>query len=306
MFTERTGLLVGATILMTIGVLAPISWLHGAVLPLALVLPGYAVLTAAFGRGPQLDPLPAIALSSLLSLAIYALLALALNAASIRLSRESVLAASDCLIALLVALSLPGVRPWRALAEDSIPLPDEPRPLLHRIRMDLKNQITPPRRTESIHLSWPGHGWALGYLTAIVLSGLALVVILQHTAKPADAPFTQFYFAGSWARISGIVDLAAGKTLGVEVGITNHTHLKQLYLLKPILEPSIRWPMEKILLAPGSTWSGMLRGPIIADNCVHRLAIQLRSAQNHPAVSSLTLWVRGAASGAVSCRSAHA
>jgi glycosyltransferase involved in cell wall biosynthesis len=190
-------LLAGATGLMTVFALAPLGWLHAAALPMALLVPGYALLLAIFGPRARLDLPPALALSLMLTLTIYALLALGLYAFSTPLSRGSVLAGTDALIALLLAAALG--RTW-ALPTVEWPAPDI------SSRRALLRRVFPPVAPSGQRV-WRRGGWAAGYLAAAALSGLALFIASGYLPKPVDPPFTQFYLAW-WSSVSPIRRIA--------------------------------------------------------------------------------------------------
>src|SRR5262245_2804142 len=77
-------LLLAALGLMNLGVLEPLPALRAMItLPLALLVPGYAVMMAVFGHRPRRDTLPTLAFIVLLSMVTYPLVALTLYAAAI-------------------------------------------------------------------------------------------------------------------------------------------------------------------------------------------------------------------------------
>jgi uncharacterized membrane protein len=291
-------LVAGAAVLMTALTLAPIDWLHAAVLPLALLAPGHALLIAILGPRARLDAPPALALSLMLTLTIYALLTAALYACSIPISRGSVLTGVDALIVLLLAVAVG--RSWALPAvEWPVPAPDIPehRPLLGRVFPAAAPTANLPR--------WRG-GWGTVYLATAVLSGLVLFVVSGYLPKPVDPPFSQFYLAGRWAHTGSIVHVARGHSLEVFVGITNQTHGTQLYRITPQVDEAARWPVHEVRLGAGRRWRGTVRGTIPADGCLHRLSVTLHLGNDSGAVGSLVLWVRGPSSAATSCAGPHA
>src|SRR5918911_4448372 len=100
-------LLLVALGVMNLGVLMPLPALRAALtLPLALLVPGYAVLMAACGHRPRHDAPLTLALTVLLSMATYPLVALALSAAAIPIRTGSVMLSTDGLVAFLVVVAL--------------------------------------------------------------------------------------------------------------------------------------------------------------------------------------------------------
>src|SRR2546423_551612 len=114
-------LLLAALGLMNLGVLVPLPALRAVVtLPLALLVPGYAVMMAVFGHRLRGDAPTTLAFTVLLSMATYPLVALALYAAAIPLRTGSVMASTDGLVALLVAVAV--LRGWRKRPTTTVPV----------------------------------------------------------------------------------------------------------------------------------------------------------------------------------------
>ena len=100
-------LLLAALGVMNLGVLVPLPALRAMVtLPLALLVPGYAVMMAVFGHRPHPDAPLTLAFTVLLSMATYPLVALALYAAAIPIRTGSVMFSTDGLVALLGAMAV--------------------------------------------------------------------------------------------------------------------------------------------------------------------------------------------------------
>jgi hypothetical protein len=303
LMTAQVWLLLGAVVVITALGPTPVAGLRVAALPLALVIPGYAVLYVVFGRNLRPDPIPVVALSILLSLAVYALLALILSALSIGISPGSETAGTDCFILALIGLFV--LRKWNGEtpADWQLPPTETPEPMLRRmppeelyLQSEERSPLRPTRRNS---------GWAAAYVGGTVLSIIVLIVTLHYTAKPEDVAFTQFYLAGSSAHLGNIVDVPTGASLALMVGITNHTHQAQTYRILPTLDTGIRWPGREIRLAAGRAWSGVLNGPVTMDNCTHRLVLQLSTPQNNGTVATLIVWVRGTAKAGTACVVPH-
>jgi Protein of unknown function (DUF1616) len=267
-------LLLVALGVMNLGVLMPLPALHAAfTLPLALLVPGYAGLMAAFGHRPRHDAPLTLMLAVLLSMAMYPLVALALSAAAIPIRPGSVLLSIDGLVALLVAVAVLRTRRERRITTVA---------------------VVPFVTTTGLRSPWNGaHGGVLfAALVAIALAVLAAALPLWPA--PTDRPYTQFYLAGSWAHLSTIVQVRPHQRLAVELGITNQTHRRQRYHIVPRLDGGPGWPGRTVTVPDGQSWSGSLDGDVPPDGCVHRLSIVLRMGRKGKALSPLTLWVRGA------------
>ena len=114
-------LLLAALGVMNLGVLVPLPALRAMVtLPLALLVPGYAVMMAVFGHRPRRDAPLTLAFTVLLSMATYPLVALALSAAAIPIRTGSVMLSTDGLVALLVAVAVLRTRRERRTTDVSV------------------------------------------------------------------------------------------------------------------------------------------------------------------------------------------
>src|SRR5205085_2229334 len=267
-------LLLAALGVRNLGVLVPLRALRAMVtLPLALLVPGYAVMMAVFGHRPHRDAPLTLAFTVLLSMATYPLMALALYAASIPIRTGSVMLSTDGLVALVVAMAVLRTRRERRPAGVS---------------------VVPFVTTAGLRLPWNGArgGVLFAALVAIAIAGLAAAPPLWPA--PTDQPYTQFYLAGSWAHLSTIVRARSHQKLVVDVGITNQTDRRQRYQIVPRLDGGPGWPGRTVTVPAGRSWTGSMSGYVLADGCVHRLSIALRVGRNGKALSPLTLWVRGA------------
>jgi len=275
--------LVAATVALNLGVVAPLPALRAIVaLPLALFVPGYAVVLALFGRRTPLDAAPLAALAALLSMALYPLLALVLYAAGWPLSTGSVLAATDSAILLFTAMAaarLAAPRRPRAYAELRSTLPT----------MGLEYEKDRPlsRRQGPSRLA----AGALGVAVMLILLGSVTAGASRLLPASPPAPSTAFYLAGRWSRLSSVVPLAPGHRLAVAVGVANNTGRRQVYRLSPLLDGA-RWRAVRLTLPAGSTWTGTVAGRVPAGGCLHRLSLTLHSGGSRVALRPLVLWVR--------------
>jgi uncharacterized membrane protein len=253
--------LAAATLIMSLGAFMPIPLIRAVmVLPLALCVPGYAFFCAAFGTKRQADTVSTLAISVVLSMALYPLVALGLNTASIRLSTLSVLAAIDILIVLCLAVSVrrPALAAW----------------------------LSWPSATSL----WSGLRGGVCFASIVAVVLVALVGALRVLPQAQPVPFTQFYLAGRWAHLDREVAVHPSQQLVVSVGITNHTHDTQTYSIAPVMDAGPAWRGQRVTLAAGGTWVGTLRGPAPRTAGLNRLAIIMNQGKG-PARSTLTLWV---------------
>jgi len=267
-------LLLAALGVMNLGVLVPLPALRAMVtLPLALLVPGYAVMMAVFGHRPRRDAPLTLAFTVLLSMATYPLMALALYAAAIPIRTGSVMLSTDGLVALLVAMAVLRTRRERRITTVS---------------------VVPFVTTAGLRSPWNGARGGVLFAALVAIAIAALAAALPLWPAPTDQPYTQFYLAGSWAHLSTIVRARSHQKLVVGLGIINQTHRRQSYQIVPRLDGGPGWPGRTVTVPGGRSWTGSMSGYVPADGSVHRLSIALRVSRNGKALSPLTVWVRGA------------
>jgi hypothetical protein len=223
------------------------------VLPLALLLPGGALAAALPGR--VRDPLVALAIVPLLSVSFYAFGSLALAAANVELTRTSVVLAVDafvagCALVLVLRGEYEGLPPFRAL-----------------------RAVSP---------------------TAVAVVALAACVFVLATVTaprvfPAERAraSTRLAFAGEWARVAAAQPLPR-RRLAVRLSLENHEGQPVRYRIAARLGGA-RWPVRKLTLRDGATWSGALAGAVRTRPCRQRLLVELTRPRLHRPPLSLAL-----------------
>ncbi len=295
---------LAATAVMSLGVVAPVPLARALlVLPVALLAPGYALLMALFGdaRRTGLDLVPLLALSILLSLACYPLLALLLHLAALPIATGTVVGATDAAIMLLLAGSS-----WRS-----------PR---HRPGMAPLDVATGG--------AWEELRGGLRFALVVGAAGLILAVTLRLLPPPASVPYTMFYLTGRSAYLTGPVGARGHRSVGLgpgercaararaahraaraaatgaigtvdlSIGVTNGSAWRRSYRVAPLLDGVPCWPNQTLSLGPGASWSGHVGGAVPADGALHRLTITLRQPNGNGqdragSVGPLVVWVRG-------------
>ena len=277
-------LLLVAMAVMTAAVLLPLPLSRVIIaLPLALLLPGYAVLSAAFGRQQRHDMAAVLALSALLSLAIYALLGVVLYVITVPISEASVLIAADGLVIGLAAVTVARRRAGTPLAAWPAPLPEH----------------VAARRSP-----WSGARGGLLFAGTMGVVIVALLIAMGLLPKPPAQQYTEFYLAGRWSHVASVVATHPHQPLAVEVGLTNRTLHGQNYRIVPYLDNAPSWQPREVTVPSGRTWTGVVSGYVPASGCAHRLSIELRLKGRRGALDRLTLWVHGTAALAASCLAA--
>ena len=265
--------LMAGAVILSAGVFIPNLPLRAVVtLPLALFLPGQAILLIAFGPGRRLDWVPALSLGVLLSMAFYPLAGLLLYAASVSPSALSVIASVDVLIVVAASMNQFRSRRQRGGGESVKWMPAPPPVQTGSGRSDLR----------------------IGALVigTVVVGGLALGLALHFAPKAFTTPYTEFYFAQSSRRGAQPVSQAAGTPLWVDVTVRNETGRRQVYEIEPRVDATSDWKMRLVALSPGAKWTGALRGEMPTRPGLHQLSIVLSSKTESERIGTLTCWLQ--------------
>jgi hypothetical protein len=251
-------LLVGAGLLAVLGLL-PWAAKGLVTLPLALLLPGHAVLAAADRPERALGTGGRIALRVVLSMAVVALTVLAVGSV-VGVSRASVVAG------VWAVTSIAALASW--------------------------NREVPTRaETPGPHWTQSGVVLALTALVAFVVVVGALVLL----PDPLDTPYSRLSVTGT-SKVSGspiVVD--RGTTASVRVQVENGTGATRSYRVIPAIDGGALWKAPKVRLQPGERWTGTIEGKIPADACVSRLTVALASDGEPAGVAPLVLYIRNEA-----------
>ncbi len=255
------------------------------VLPLALLVPGYAFLLALFGRRPPLDAAPLLALAALLGMAFYPLLALVLYVVGLPLHMGSVLGGMDvCVLALaavaasrLASLDVSGAHHVGGTIDlQPVNATGWIRALRGRRRADDHTRLAL---------------WGLGVVVTVLCAGVGVAGAARALPTVPAAPYTAFYLSGRWARVDTVVTVAPGQRLVVTVEVTNDTGWRQAYRLAPLLDDA-HWRDYTIVVPPGGTWTGAVSGPVPPGACPRRLSITLHRQGDRMPLHPLVLRVR--------------
>jgi hypothetical protein len=259
-------LLIAAAIL-TIGAFVPVTAVRALiVLAPALVLPGAALL---FGLGVlrgRWDPVPTLALCVVGSLAFYPLAGLLIYVVGISLSTVSVVVEVDVFLLLMLALGsvIEGRRGHSGV------------PLLDTVAADDAD----------------GRRWG-GWLAAVCIACAAVLVLgLLLLPKQVPAPYTEFYFTGSTARLNGTITVPAGAKLIAPVAVRNRSGPGADYLISAKLDGATFAPDRQISVPKSGTWRGSVAGTVDQPGCLQQLVIDLVNRSRGSKVASLDLWIQ--------------
>jgi len=266
-----TWLLIGAA-LLTCGQFVPETVARAVIVLIpALLLPGASLLLGLGLLRGRWDPVPTLALCAITSFAFYPLAGLLINAAGIRLSTLSVSVEVDIFLMLMLGLrSAIGVRQNRRSA-----------PLLPALQSDNQGGLL-----------WAG--WLAGVAVACAIVLVAGLLLLP---KQTPSPFTEFYFTGVTARLSGTITTSGGGHFVAPVAVRNQSTKTEDYVIKAVLDGAIFAPDRLISIPKSRTWTGSIGGFLDQPGCLHQLVITLLNRSNQSEVSSLDLWLRTSAPG---------
>ena len=270
-----TVLLIAAA-LLTIGAFVPVTAVRALmVLVPALVLPGGALL---FGLGVlrgRWDPVPTLALCVIGSLAFYPLAGLLIYVVGIRLSTVSAVVEVDVFLVLMLTLgsvirggvnSGPGAHRRR----------NRGAPLLGALAAEDAD----------------GRRWG-GWLVSVALAcAVVLVLGLLLLPKQVPAPYTEFYFTGSTARLNETFTMPAGAHLVAQVAVRIRSGATADYLISAKLDGA-RFASDRQISVPKSgTWRGSVMGTIDQPGCLQQLVIDLLNRSGGSRTASLDLWIQ--------------
>ena len=260
------------------------------VLPIALLLPGYALLLLAFGPGRRFDWVPGLALSALLSMAFLPLAGLALAAATVPPSTRSAAGAIDAVVVVALVASL--ARAWRRRGAH----PDE-----------AWLPAAPPADAGGVR-GLGGRGATALVACALALAGLGLAVAprfepqARHRRPTRPSPSAARSRPAARpppprcrpcrppsARRRSPAAPAPRSTL--QVAVANHTLRRVTYRLTPLVDGGA-WAARTVMLAPGAVWHAGLAGRMPGGDGLHELVITLSEQPGGRAVGDLTLWLQ--------------
>ena len=274
--------LIVATAGLVLGSMVPVTPLRLMMAtPLALLVPGWAVLLIAFDATPP-PLLPPTALAALLSLATYPLLAIGLNSAGRPLGRQGLLMAVGALVLVALAAML-----CRALGEALRAAParharDPAYGQVHGDAMRADDIWRAERRCERAR--------AATYVTAALASTALALAMLRLLPQAQPTAYTTLALGGQWAHLDHVV-LETSERVTIPLQIANHTGQVEIYRLSIDIDGRAEGSVRTIRLGSEATWDGTVAALAARDGRLHRLRISLGSGT---AQQALTLWVQGA------------
>ncbi|MDQ3890525.1 MAG: DUF1616 domain-containing protein [Actinomycetota bacterium] len=257
---------------LNIAVLFPEPFRAAVVLPLALILPGRALLLAT--RLPQAagERFQRLALEGMCSVALYPLLLLVFAAISVKVTPVAVLAGTDALVVGLLAVAA-----FRLLAErtEAPPLP----------AVDAR----------------PERVWSRVFVAAVLLAFAAASITRAALPQPHDPGSVFFSLAGRSAHVRGVQVVTPGSAAAVTVSVANTTSAERTYRVSATIG-GLTWEERRVRVPAHASWHGALSGPVPPASCPERLSLALVPLRRGEPVRTLTLYFRTRAEEASACR----
>lgn len=255
--------LVLTAAVVTLGSLVPLEALR-ALLTLgpSLLLPGAALLYALGGVTRRSDPVPTLVLAVVLSVAYYALSAIAFYAAGGRLTSTSIAVLLDVWVLIMVGIGL----------------------------------VSPGRASVPLLAAAPAQGRATGawgvWLLGVVLAGAAAVGLgIVLLPKQPPTPYLSIAFTGSWATTAGTRVVPAGAEVAVPLAVHNAYPAREHVSVSATLDGK-PFGVERLLdLRATSSWYGALRGRMGTSGCLQQLVVELTRGSQPKPVASLDMWL---------------
>jgi uncharacterized membrane protein len=257
-WSEPTVLLVAAGVLL---VVALVPWAIRSIVtfPLALLLPGHALLAALDRPDRSLSGGARVALRVVVSLAAISIVVLAVGAV-FGVDRFSVL------IGVWLFSTICGFIAW--------------------------GYEVPTARAEG------RHGWTQSGVLLAITGIIAVVVVAVGLAvlpEPRQEPFSSLGLAGTTKASGFPLRVRSGTTAELEVEVRNATDQRATYRVIGAIDGGAAWDAPEVVLDPGEREVVDLEGPIPADACIARLRISLSANREDAGVRPLIVYVRNEA-----------
>jgi hypothetical protein len=258
-------LVLAATAVLALSFLLPtaVRWV---LTPAVLLLPGHAFVCAAFGRRLEFGGVRRVALSALLSLVTYPILALAVSGLSVPMSHTTVAVSTWLFVGACAAVvARRRIRTARGVVTDDVP------PSGYRPQLDWRQLVVP--------------GLAMAAALLVVWAGV------QYLPRKPPTTFSAASFAGPWALIDGVVPADPGTDPVVELRVDNRTTSAERYTVEARVVDGPDWSGGRLDIPAGGSHTTTVTGMVPAGACRAKVEVRVRPS-NGPALDPLTLYVR--------------
>jgi hypothetical protein len=242
---------------MNLATLFPSPLRAFAVLPLALLIPGWALAKTLKVRSPELQGAILASLCVTLSFSFYIFIMLLLDVLRVRYSTGAVVLATDVLVAII---------------------------LITTGRSDASNDTfasAPIRLTPAVR-------GAIWFVSVVVLCASALLITNQLVPDDPPSQFAELYFG---TQFSGITAAPAGRPLVLPIAVANNSNDGGDYVVNASVDGKPAGRSQRVSVARGTTWSGDVTVATPIDGCIHHVVVSLerpRASTN----SNIGLWVQ--------------
>lgn len=236
-------------------------------LPFVLLFPGYALLAALFPRQHDIDLLGRLGLSVGLSIAVVALIGLALNYSTWGVRLQPLLAG----ITLLIGLACLAAAVHRQLVESAQAF-----------------ELRPP---------WPS---ARGLVAGTAALAVAAVVVGAYLALDTGSEpegFTEFYALAPGGGLESYPRLLAeGERARLVLGVSNHEGEEARYRIATRIGGRYAGSVRSVALGDGESWEGLVGLNLPGEGRQRVELLLYRRGEDRP-YRSLRLWMTMEASG---------
>jgi hypothetical protein len=218
----------------------------------AVLFPGWAVLAVAIRDEMKLDTLPRLALTLMVSLAVYPLVLIGGYAAGAHISRDAALVGID-----LVGLVCAGVR--------------RTQPSERGDADSLADAGVAGRRAAA-----PGGTDWTPYALAGVVAAVGIVMLVAWTTfgPVRPAPYDSLALTGPSAATDNLLHAAPQGSLTLSVSVDNGSAHAHSYTVSGLPDGSGPWRPVLIDVAAHGSWTGSLKGDVSADGCARRMSVE--------------------------------
>jgi hypothetical protein len=230
------------------------------VLPIVLLVPGFALLRAIVPRGGERDAVLTVGMSAALSLAFYILAALVMHALSLEYSRENTALVTVAGVVLCSAVAF--VR---------------------------RGEETGKRRLPSVPAALTG----VAFCAALAAAAVLAVQLERHLPKGAPEPWVELSAENPLASADGPTEVPPGEPFVVPLRVDTSGGSPATYRLTARVDRESPRAAASQRLAPGATWRTSVASVVPADGRLHRVSFTLE-ADNGRAPLELVLYARGA------------
>jgi len=257
-WSDPTLILIAAAVVALVSLL---PWAIRALVtfPLALVLPGHALLAALDRPDRSLSGGARVAFRVVLSLGIIALVVLVVGSV-VGVSKISVVGG------IWAFTSVGALAGWNR----ELPGADEGR---------------------NNHFTQSGVLLAITAFVAVVVVATALVLL----PEPRDESFSRMSLTGTSQSSGSPIRVRSGRTASVQVEVENGTSSTVVYRVIPAIDGGRVWDVEQVRLRPGEKETVSVKGLIPREACLSRLTLSLSANSKPSKVAPLVLYVRNEA-----------